>query len=393
MAIIEGSDALGDDPRLLAWAALGPLWLRESETGRDLFERAISSARQQGAVGALPFALFVAGRDAATTDRWAVAEAQYDEAIRLARETGQAAQLCANLTGLVYLDARRGREAECREHAAEALALADNLGLGFYRAWALGALADLETALGRLDEAARRLEEKLGVLRQCGIADPDLSPTPELVEVCVRSGRPSDVLRLADEYVRRAEEKGQPWALARAERCRGLLADDLDAERHFAQALLYHHQTTDTFEEARTRLCLGEWLRRAKHRTRARPELRAAFDAFDGLGAAPWAERARLELLATGETARRRDVSTLDQLTPQEMQIAMVLADGRTTREAASMLFLSPKTVEYHLRNAYRKLGVRSRDALAQALAGGGERSEATESDEGRRGPLPIRQR
>jgi DNA-binding NarL/FixJ family response regulator len=105
---------------------------------------------------------------------------------------------------------------------------------------------------------------------------------------------------------------------------------------------------------------------------RAREELRAAIDAFDALGPTPWADLARAELAATGETARRRDVSTLDHLTPQEVQIARLLAGGMTTREAAAAVFLSPKTIEYHLRSIYRKLEVNSRSALAAALASGG---------------------
>jgi DNA-binding CsgD family transcriptional regulator len=130
-----------------------------------------------------------------------------------------------------------------------------------------------------------------------------------------------------------------------------------------------HDQTPDVFEAARTRLAYGARLRRAGKRVRAREELRAAIDAFDELGAEPWSNLARIELEATGETARRRDPSTLDQLTPQELQIAFLLAEGRTTREAAAAMFLSPKTIEYHLRHVYRKLGISSRAALAEAMA------------------------
>jgi len=101
---------------------------------------------------------------------------------------------------------------------------------------------------------------------------------------------------------------------------------------------------------------------------RAREELRAAVDGFDRLGAEPWSDFARAELAATGESVRRRDPSTLNQLTPQELQIAMLLADRRTTRETAGALFLSPKTVEYHLRSVYRKLGISSRDELVAAM-------------------------
>ena len=102
---------------------------------------------------------------------------------------------------------------------------------------------------------------------------------------------------------------------------------------------------------------------------RAREELRAALEIFDRLGPSPWAEAAGTELAAAGETARRRDPSTLDELTPQELQIALLLAEQKTTREAAAALFLSPKTIEYHLRSVYRKLGLNSREALAQAVA------------------------
>ncbi len=120
---------------------------------------------------------------------------------------------------------------------------------------------------------------------------------------------------------------------------------------------------------SRTRLAFGERLRRARNRVLAREHLRAAADTFERLGARPWAGRARAELAATGETRRQRDPSTIDELTPQELQIALLLTAGRTTRETAAALFPSPKTVEYHLRHIYQKLGIHSRDELAQALA------------------------
>jgi DNA-binding CsgD family transcriptional regulator len=112
-------------------------------------------------------------------------------------------------------------------------------------------------------------------------------------------------------------------------------------------------------------LAYGARLRWARQRVRARQELRLALDAFDSLGPSPWADAAGVELVATGETARRRDASTLDELTPQELQIALILARGKTTREAAAALFLSPKTIEYHLRHVYRKLDIGSREELA----------------------------
>ena len=369
--LLERSDALSGDPRLLSSTALGPLWLREAATSRALVERAIDAARQQGALGALPFALWLAARDAATSDRWAVAQARYEEGIRLARETGQATSLCAALAGLACLEAREGREAACREHAGEALTLSAHLGLGFFRIWALDALAELEAGLGAYELAVARLEEKEQLLAERGIEDPDVSGAPELVEALLRLDRGDEAARRLEQFAARAEEKAQPWALARLARCRGLLAGPDDLADHFGAALRLHAHTPDRFEAARTRLCFGEGLRRSRRRVAARGELHLALEAFDALGATPWAERATLELLATGERARRRDASTLDQLTPRELQVALVLAEGHTTREAAAKLFLSPKTVDYHLRNVYRKLGIASRGALSAALAGG----------------------
>jgi len=132
---------------------------------------------------------------------------------------------------------------------------------------------------------------------------------------------------------------------------------------------MLHDRTPDAFETGRTHLAYGARLRRERQQVRAREQLRAAMDLFDRLGAAPWSEMARAELAATGETARRRDVTTLNDLTPQELQIALSLAEGRTTRETAAALFLSPKTIEYHLRNVYRKLGIGSRSELKAAMA------------------------
>ncbi len=362
--ILEQSDELREDPTLLGWAAFGPLLLRETEVGRRLVDRAFERARAQAALGALPGLLHLLARDQATTDQWAAAETSYDEAIRLARETGQRVELAASLAGLAWLEARWGREAACRMRAAEAIELCDELGIGLYRVWAIQALGDLELGLGRPAAAVEHYQAQADALRSRGIADVDLSPAPELVDAFLRLGRDEDAVAVAVEFVDQATAKGQPWALARAARCRGLLAAADELEGCFAEALELHERTLDAFETARTHLAYGVRLRRARKRVRARDELRVAAEIFELLGAQPWAEQTHAELAATGETARRRDVSTLDELTPQELQIARLLADGKTTREAAAAIFVSPKTVEYHLRHVYAKLGIHSRDEL-----------------------------
>ena len=141
------------------------------------------------------------------------------------------------------------------------------------------------------------------------------------------------------------------------------------AERCFETALQIHGATLDRFETARTQLAYGEWLRRAARRVDARAQLRAALDDFEDLGAGRWAERAAAELAATGETVHRRDADPRSLLTPQELQVSLLLVEGRTTRETAAALFLSPKTVEYHLRKVYTKLGIGSRPELAEVLS------------------------
>jgi DNA-binding CsgD family transcriptional regulator len=369
VALAESSADLRDDLVLIPWLALGPMFLRQTGAGRPLLEHALRTARARAAVGALPFVLNLIARDLAGSDRWAAAAAVYQEAIELARESGQQAELTFGLAGLAWLQARRGREEECRASATEALSLSRELGMGTYEIWATAALGDLELGLGDAARAAGHFEHERQLLLDHAITDADLSPAAELTDAYTRLGLGDDARRAADEYLAAATAKGQPWPLARALRCQGLVAADTACAAYFEQAIRLHEQTPDVFEAARTRLAYGERLRRARNRVLAREQLRAAADIFERLDARPWADRARAELAATGETRRQRGPSTIDELTPQELQIALLLTQGRTTRETAAALFLSPKTVEYHLRHVYQKLGIHSRDELEQALA------------------------
>jgi DNA-binding CsgD family transcriptional regulator len=370
ITLAERSADMRDDLQLVPWLAVGPIFLRETGAGRSLIDQALKTARARAAVGALPYVLNLIARDHATTDRWAVAGASYREAIDLARESGQRTELVFGLAGLAWLEARRGRERECRALATEALALSRELGTRLHEIWAFAALGELELGLGEAARAAEHFERQARLLRELAITDVDLSPGAELVDAYIRTGRREEAEGIAAELATAATTKGQPWSLARALRCRGLLSDDADLAAPFEQALRHHAQTPDAFELARTRLAYGERLRRARSRVLAREQLRAAAESFDRLGARPWADRARAELEASGETLRRREPGTIDELTPQEIRIALMLAQGRTTREAAAALFLSPKTVEYHLRHVYQKLDIHSRAELARALAG-----------------------
>jgi DNA-binding CsgD family transcriptional regulator len=366
-ALLDASPELQGDSSLLHWTVLGALWLREAD-GDAVVERAVSEGRRQAAGSQLGHVLELASRYHATADRWTVAAAGYHESIGLARDTGYGTDLAATLSGLAWLEARQGKSEECRAHAREAQELATRLGVATHHVWTLAALADLELGAGQLDAAYEHLRAQEAMLLALGIDDVDLSPAPELVEILLRRGEAETAARLAAPYMDAAAAKGQPWSCARAARCAGLLAGDAEIDGPFSEALELHAQTPDVFEQARTRLAYGARLRRARQRVRAREQLRAALDVFQRLGAGPWIEQASTELAATGETARRRDVSTLDQLTPQELQVALLLARGLTTRAAAGQLFLSPKTVEYHLRHVYQKLGIRSRSDLSASL-------------------------
>jgi len=368
VGLVNRAGALTEDPRLLAWMALGPLWLREDGAG-DALERALAAARERAAAGALPHLLVHVGIAEAAGDQWIRARADLDEAERLARETGQGAVLAQALARSAALDARCGRTEQARREADEALNLARELGARLFELWALTALAELAMTDGDADTALGLLRDVETALAVRRVGDPDLSPTPEHVELLVAAGRRPDAERAAEPFIAAAEAKGQPWALARAHRCRALLAGaDEQAENEFAAALEAHDRTADVFQRARTQLLLGARRRRAGQRRLAREPLRAALATFEHLGAHPWSHAAEAELRATGETARRREPSTIDELTPQELRVVLLLAGGRTTREAAATLFLSPKTVEYHQRNAYRKLGVSSRDELREVL-------------------------
>jgi DNA-binding CsgD family transcriptional regulator len=255
-----------------------------------------------------------------------------------------------------------GREEECRQHAAEASDLVETPERAFGPAVGL-----LELSLGRPQEAVDTLE-RTKRLRGKRIRADAMAPRPvlaNLIEAHVRAGHVEDAQRSLDELRRQADLSQRPFVLAVTARCRGIVHGD---EQHFLEALTWHERQPNAFERGRTLLCYGELLRREKRRADARTRLRAALADFEEVGAATWAERARLELGATGERARRRNPDTRDELTPQEVQVAGLVAEGLTNREIAARLFLSPKTIETHIRHAFQKLGVRSRTELAVAV-------------------------
>jgi DNA-binding CsgD family transcriptional regulator len=366
--VLEGTTELRQDPRRLSWLMLAPLFLRDTTGGLRL-RAIVEEVRGAAGVGTMPSVLFHVARDQATTAAWVQAEASYAEAIRLARETGQTTELAMSLAGLCWLESRRGKDDDCRRHADEAQSICAERDIHVGEAWVSFALGDLELSLGRPEAAVAHLQRLATLLERHGLGDPDLAPGAELTDALLRTGHAEAARAVAAAYLAAATAKGQPWAVARAHRATAQVADDAGMDEGFRSALDWHARTLDRFEVARTALAYGERLRRAGRRVDARVQLRAALEEFDRLGALHWSERAAAELTATGETITRTAAGVATALTPQELQVSVLLAEGRTTREAAAALFLSPKTVEYHLRKVYAKLGIRSRDELAVVVA------------------------
>ena len=351
-----------------SWLMYGPLYLREADTGRSLIRQALDAGRAQSAVDSLPTLLMTLARDGVGSDHWASAQADYAEAISLARELGHVTDLAISLAGLAWLEARRGRDEECRKHAAEALDLCQRHTVGTARIWAEYALAELALVRGSIAEARERFQALVGFMEGIAFRDPDLSPLPDLVDILLRLDDQAGAREAALVARQAGEAKGLPWARARAARADLHLCHVKDLDRLHDAAIALHAQTPDLFETARTQLVYGARLRRARRRIDARPALTAALSTFEQLGATPWADLAADELAATGTTVRRKGGDAARQLTPRELQIALLLAEGRTTRETAVALFLSPKTVEYHLRHVYTKLDITTRAALVDIL-------------------------
>jgi ATP/maltotriose-dependent transcriptional regulator MalT len=223
----------------------------------------------------------------------------------------------------------------------------------------------LYNGLGRYDEALAAAERLAERPYELGLAT---WVAPELVEAAVRSGRPERAAAPMAEYAAIARASGTDWALGVEARARALLHEGDEAERLHREAIERLQRTRIHVALARARLLYGEWLRRQRRRVESREQLHTAHEMFIANGMEGFAERTRRELVATGETVRRRTHETRDQLTPQEDQIARLAGDGRTNHEIGAQLFISARTVEWHLHNVYPKLGITSRRELQTAL-------------------------
>jgi DNA-binding NarL/FixJ family response regulator len=262
--------------------------------------------------------------------------------------------------------ALRGRESIAHElivtATKEFTARGDGLGLNI----ALWATAVLNNGLAGYNDAFTAAEQVLDDRHEVMFSP---LASIELIEAASRIGKETAATATLERLAESTSASGTDWALAIEARCRALLSHDEAAETLYREAVERLTPTALRLDQARTRLLYGEWLRRERRPREAREQLRTAHRLFTELGMDGFAERARVELRASGEHARKRAVETLTNLTPREAQISQLVAQGATNREIAEQLFLSQATVEYHLRKVFAKLGVKSRTQLASHIA------------------------
>ncbi|MGZ4413530.1 MAG: LuxR C-terminal-related transcriptional regulator, partial [Gaiellaceae bacterium] len=350
--------------RELRWLALGSLAALEvwdDDALHDLSNRQVDLAREVGGSDRLPHGLD-SDLDEVVAGRFGTATSPFAETPEGVGAAGGAdivspAELIAS--------AWRGRSAEARELAEGCMREAFARQLGFHVAVAHHAMAVLELGLGRYEAALSAARE--------ACEEPTLyvvtATLPELIEAAVRTGERELAVSAIARLAERSLPSGTDWALGTLARCRALLEDGARAEKLHRKAIELLRRSRAAPQLARAHLLYGEWLRRERRRREAREQLRTARDMFIFMGAQAFAERARGELTATGEHARRRVTeSTANLLTTQEARIAKLVGEGASNAEIAAQLFISPRTVEYHLHKVFRKLDVSSRTQLARVL-------------------------
>ena len=326
----------------------------------------------------------------------------YSLALSRAREAGAATAVVYCLQRLSFGHFLAGEHTALRSSAEEAVALAESIGQPALTALPIAALALLAASQDRddYDDLLRRLDvveaaQPLGIMtdpvhdlgrwaratRAAAAGDgfgalhqlerlrlPVLSrmAAADRIDAAVRAGDPDLARRCVEELAVFAEQTRRPWALATVAYGRAMTADAPDADALFLEALSHHRRANRPLDEARTHLSYGEWLRRSQRRVEARRQLRQAMETFQDLRAESLAARASQELRASGETARKRDPSTLVDLTPTELKIAQLVASGMSNKDVAAQCWISPRTVAFHLRNVFTKAGITSRGELAR---------------------------
>jgi DNA-binding CsgD family transcriptional regulator/tetratricopeptide (TPR) repeat protein len=351
-----------EDALRWGWMAAAPsfaVW--DNEGMLAIAARVLQLVRDSGALAQLPIHLSAVALARAWIGDFAGAATLVAEIDSVVAATGSRFVPGAALR----LWALQGREAEASaaiEHAA-----AGGPGVMVYAHWAS---AVLYNGLARYEKAASAARQATSNTFEYSVS---VWALPELVEAAARA---EDAELARDALTRLAESTrpcGNDWALGTEARCRALLSDDVTADNLYREAVDRLGRARMRPDLARAHLLYGEWLRRENRRVDARTQLRTAYEMLDAIGMEAFAERARRELMATGETVRKRRAGTRDQLTPQEEQIARLARDGLSNQEIGAQLFLSARTVEWHLRKVFTKLGISSRRQLRAALTQPGQ--------------------
>jgi ATP/maltotriose-dependent transcriptional regulator MalT len=359
----------GEDPVRLGWGAVASAYLGDEDATRRLYDRAIGRARDTGDASQLPFLLEQRAMAEWSAGQTGFAEGDATESVRLTEEFGRVRPALLAMATLTDAAAKRGRVQEARELGGRTVAAAQQYGVGLAVDLVEAALMELELAQGQVEAALER------ALRLDGHEGHGTHPmvtiltTPTRVEVLSRAGQPvrAEEIERFRQWTLVSPGPGYPPLLAR---CEALVAAPDETPAPYERALRLHETADRPFDLARTRLLYGEFLRRRRRPGQARDHLRAATEGFERLGCPLWADRARAELRAAGATAGEPQGDAFGQLSAQEMQIIRMVGDGMSNREVAGQLFLSPRTIEYHLYKAYPKLGISSRSELVRLTAG-----------------------
>jgi DNA-binding CsgD family transcriptional regulator len=352
---VEDLDLLGN----LGNAALN---LGDDEASRQFYTWMLTSARVHGAGMSAVYALQRLAFPQLLAGQWTALRSSADEALTLARSVGQPTLTAAPLALLTLL-------AALQDTAGYENLLADLEEVAATRP--LGILTDPVHDLTRWAKATRATQHgdtsaALHHLSQMRLPVLTRMAAPDRTDAAVRAGDAARAAAWTEELAPFAEATQWPWALASVTYGRSMTADPADAAGLFETALAHYRNANRPYDQARTQLAYGEFLRRAHRRVDARTHLRAALETFADLNAGPLISRATRELRASGETARKRDPSTLLQLTPMELKVAQLVGTGLSNKDVAAQCWVSPRTVAFHLRNVFAKAGVSSRGELTR---------------------------
>jgi DNA-binding CsgD family transcriptional regulator len=358
VTVFASKDIPREESLASGWMAAAFLW--DDDAGQAIMARQVQRARAVGALEYLPIFLVPLAMSAGWRGDFAAAASLIAEGDAIAEATGVRIAPYAAM----FVAALRGNQAELTRLVEAAIAEAEAGGQGAAVTSAHRAVAILHNGLGRYGDALAAAEQTT----QDTNLYISMWALPELIEAAVRTGHTEVAAGALEELAETTQAGGTDFGLGLEARSRALVSEGAAAEACYREAIDQLGRTRLRTELARAHLLYGEWLRRQRRRRDARDQLRTALEMFDAMGMAAFAGRARAELRATGERARSRSPGAAEVLTPQEEQIARLVAGHLTNREIAARLFLSASTVEYHLRKIFRKLDVTSRNELARTI-------------------------